>query len=651
MGTKTAKFKITATIVSIVILLVSVISFVYLSIITYRTTPVEAYNTIVKDKIYSYNKNVIFSTKNGELYLSRGEEAVIIYKTSNDILSIKCSDEFVAVAEDNRAIVLLDLNGKVKGTFKSNYQPVNIAVDNNGNVGVAGRMTALKNQIEVFSSSGSKIYSEKVSISTIDLYINGNYVYVLNGSALVIRIDAAKGSRKSYSLSGQPTASFYNPISKKIIVGDVLNNVYCLSEEISLDWKINSSNDIYSITGDITNNEIFIANRKGNINIYNGDGKSKGQTILPSEVTLLNFNKGNNDAIVRNVNNLLFRYDYSTLTKLNSIKIFRVLALLMLIISAIALLICIVSLRFKKLYESIFIKSGKIAQKIYKSRIAYFIILPSILLLSLFCYYPAISGLFLAFFDYKPDAYMRWVGLKNFFEVLGNSYFWTGFGNMLILLLTDIIKSLIPSIIFAEIILAMKSKGAQYWTRVALYLPGILPGIAGLLVWTNGILGQDGLINSILIKIGLPHFAQSWLGNEQTALGAIIFIGFPWIGSYILFYGALIGLPSTLFEASKIDGCGWFKRIVKIDIPLISPQMKYVFITTFIGSIQDFGRIYMTTQGGPGHATYTPMLELYYNMSKFQNYGVASAIGILMFIIIFIPTLLNLRLKTQGAYE
>ena len=136
------------------------------------------------------------------------------------------------------------------------------------------------------------------------------------------------------------------------------------------------------------------------------------------------------------------------------------------------------------------------------------------------------------------------------------------------------------------------------------------------------------------------------LGNSKTALGALIFIGFPWVGAYIIFYGALISIPNSLFEAAKIDGCGWWKRILTIDVPLISPQIKFVFVTSFIASVQNFGRVYVTTMGGPGHSTYIPILELFYNMSKFTNYGEAAAMGLFLFIVVFGATLMNLRMKT-----
>jgi raffinose/stachyose/melibiose transport system permease protein len=267
--------------------------------------------------------------------------------------------------------------------------------------------------------------------------------------------------------------------------------------------------------------------------------------------------------------------------------------------------------------------------------------------LIIFCYYPAFSAFILAFTDYKPGVYMRFIGIQNFVSMFQNDYFWSGLGNAGIFLVTDLVKALVPPIFIAELILALRSKKLQYGVRVAMYIPGILPGVAGILVWVTGIFGMNGAINSI-IQLFVPSFAQAWLADPNTALLSLILIGFPWVGSYLIFYGALMSIPASLFESAKLDGCTFFKRVRHIDIPLIRPQIKYIFVTSFIASLQNFSLIYLTTKGGPGHATYTPSLEMYMNMSQFQNYGEAAAMGLFLFVIIFGATLVNMRMRTSS---
>lgn len=166
-------------------------------------------------------------------------------------------------------------------------------------------------------------------------------------------------------------------------------------------------------------------------------------------------------------------------------------------------------------------------------------------------------------------------------------------------------------------------------------------------MWQNGIFGNEGLLNGVITALGGQ--SVNFLGKEGVALPSLIFFGFPWIGSYIILYGALMGVPKSFYEAAKLDGCTWFKRMVMIDLPLVSPQLKYIFVITFIGSVQDFQRIYLTTEGAAG--TYVPMLEMYYNLTKFNNLGMAAAMGLILFLVLMVATLINLKLKTVDSYE
>jgi len=102
-----------------------------------------------------------------------------------------------------------------------------------------------------------------------------------------------------------------------------------------------------------------------------------------------------------------------------------------------------------------------------------------------------------------------------------------------------------------------------------------------------------------------------------------------------------------MYEAAKLDGCGWFKRIFKFDIPLILPQIKYIFITSFIASIQSFDRIYITTQGE--YNTGTPALEMFFQLFKYNQYGIASAMSVFLFLFLAIATVLNFRMKSNTS--
>lgn len=306
-----------------------------------------------------------------------------------------------------------------------------------------------------------------------------------------------------------------------------------------------------------------------------------------------------------------------------------------------------IRLRGEAAYRRAIENTRTVGGKLFRSRKSYLLLLPTLLLALIFAYYPAIEGLILAFFDVEPGGVNVFCGLDNFRALLSKTYFWSGVRNMVVFLVTDIVKGLVPAFIFAELIIAMRSKRMQYLTRVLLYLPGIIPGVAMILIWQSGIFGMDGLVNNVVQAFG--GTPQAWLGQSSTAMTSLVFFGFPWVGSYIILYGSLMGIPASFYESAKLDGCSWWRRLVSIDLPMISPQLKYIFVTSFIGSVQDFQRIYMTTEGA--HDTNIPMLELYYNLTTFDDYGVAAAMGLVLFVVLMIATLINLKVKTVDTYD
>ena len=230
-----------------------------------------------------------------------------------------------------------------------------------------------------------------------------------------------------------------------------------------------------------------------------------------------------------------------------------------------------------------------------------------------------------------------------------NAEFWISFKNTLIFLVTDLLKALLPPILFAEFLLALRSKRTSYAIRVLMFLPGILPGVASMLVWADGIFGSSssGLLNGLISAIVPSWVSQAWLMNNKTALTALIFMNFPWVGSYLIFFGAISGVDKEIYEAAKLDGCGWLRRMIKIDIPLIVPQIKYVFIQTFIGSVQNYTLILITTGGDYG--TNTPALMMYFTTVVQKNYGVASAMGVVLLIFLMVATIINFKMQIGGG--
>jgi ABC-type sugar transport system permease subunit len=289
----------------------------------------------------------------------------------------------------------------------------------------------------------------------------------------------------------------------------------------------------------------------------------------------------------------------------------------------------------------------RLARELWRARISYLLLLPTLLLLLTFNYYPAFSGLFHAFTKWNPGLPTRWVGLANFEAILHNQFLRRGMVNALILIVTGYLKVLTMPLLVAELLFHLRSSRLQYWLRSLYIFPIVVPGVAIILIWRNIFDPNIGLINNALAAFGLMNMQtpQAWLGDPQTAIWSIVFIGFPWVGAFalLLYYGGLISIPVELFDAAKVDGASGLRRFWSLDLPLLMGQIRLLLILGFIGGMQEFAVVFLTTEGGPYNATYTPALELYYQAMRFNNFGLASAIGTVLFIVILGGTILNMR--------
>lgn len=318
----------------------------------------------------------------------------------------------------------------------------------------------------------------------------------------------------------------------------------------------------------------------------------------------------------------------------------------MLQIGAVVVSIVLIALLFLWLWR----KKPHILQRLWRSKLAYAMLLPSFTLLIIFLYIPAFSGLIHSLYDWNPGARSEFIGLDNFRRMLNDPYVTKGVGNLLILIVTGLIKALIPPLIVAELIYHLRSKRSQYVFRTFFVISMVIPSVGMLLVWQDMYDPNIGLVNQVLRMIGLGSLSHAWLGDPNTALWAIIMMGFPFVGilQLLVLYSGLIAIPDEVIEAARIDGAKSFRIIRTIHLPLLAGQFKLLIVLELIGIIQDFGSILIVTGGGPADSTYVPALQMYFAATKFNDLGYASALGVSMFAIIMIITVINMKfIKTN----
>jgi len=286
-------------------------------------------------------------------------------------------------------------------------------------------------------------------------------------------------------------------------------------------------------------------------------------------------------------------------------------------------------------------------RNIWKARLSYLLLAPTFLFLLIFNYYPAIRGILYAFQDVQAGGHGEFIGVGNFEKFFGDYILLKSFINLAIFLVGNLLKALILPLFIAVLISRILSPRGRYIFQTLFLFPIVVPGMVGILLWKGFIFDANtGILNNFLRVIGLARLEHAWLGEHKTALASVLFTGFPWVGGvgFLIFLAGLLGISKSVLESAFMDGAGSLRRFWSIELPLIMGQIKLVVVLTFIGTIQDFAGILVLTGGGPGATTHVPALHMYYMAFRFDQFGYGASIGVLLFILIFLMTIINMKL-------
>ena len=185
---------------------------------------------------------------------------------------------------------------------------------------------------------------------------------------------------------------------------------------------------------------------------------------------------------------------------------------------------------------------------------------------------------------------------------------------------------------FAALMVHFAVKRPKTLVRTIVFIPTILPAVAVAQMFTKmlAIVPNYGLINALLALFGLQNLVQPWLGQTQTAFGALVVMD-VWtaIGFYcVIIYGALVDIPEDIIESSRIDGAGSLRLFWHILLPMLKTILVTCFVFSFTGTLKMFESSMALTGGGPGYATASMTMDMYNNAFTFNEYGYASAIAI-----------------------
>lgn len=276
------------------------------------------------------------------------------------------------------------------------------------------------------------------------------------------------------------------------------------------------------------------------------------------------------------------------------------------------------------------------------NRAAAVFVLPSMLLIGIFTYYPAVRSLIGGFYSWNGFSAPEYVGLSQFNEYFTSPTFGAEAKNVLLLVLGWLLITLVAQFTAAEVVAHLPRRLGGV-AKYLFALPIVLPPVVLIDVWAYMFNPSDGLIDKIFNAFGLG--GPNWLGNEHLALVSILLIGFPWISNlgFLIFLGGIQNLPQELMEASALDGASGLKRWLHVDAPLLVPQFRVAFILGGLYMAQNFVPILLLTDGGPGNATMVPGLDMYQQAFQNDQYGYGMAIGTLLFVAMLAFTLFTMR--------
>lgn len=262
----------------------------------------------------------------------------------------------------------------------------------------------------------------------------------------------------------------------------------------------------------------------------------------------------------------------------------------------------------------------------------YLFLLPVMVFFVFFVIIPMIKGIYFSFYNYT-GATFKFNGLENYKNLFKDEIFRKSLRNTLLLVLGNV-PCVVVFALFVSLNIYKKSAKVRSFFRAVFYLPAVSSIVSITVVWGWIFHPTYGILNYITGKFGAEPIA--WLGDPRFALASIILVLITTsVGQPIILYVAALGnIPQSYIEAAEIDGATNWQIFKNITWPLLMPTSLYIIIITTINSFQCFSLIQLLTSGGPAYSTSTIMYQVYERAFTLAQYGISSAMGVILAVII-----------------
>lgn len=283
----------------------------------------------------------------------------------------------------------------------------------------------------------------------------------------------------------------------------------------------------------------------------------------------------------------------------------------------------------------------------------YLMTTPALIVYSIFLIIPIGMAIYFSVHEWSgiQGSPLTYVGFRNFIRVFESESFRISLMNLLKLVFFSVLFHT-PVALLLAVAVNNNFKGNRIFKSI-FFVPTVFPLSAIGLMWYF-VFMPGGTLNAVLSNMGLEALVSGWLIDPATAMGTIIFVNiWAGIGYYmVIILAGLKGIPDELYESAEIDGATSLDAFFKITIPMLRPILSMTIVLDVIGTIKVFDLVFVMTEGGPNGLTNLPATLMYYESFKYDNYGVGSAIGILLLIIALVLTIgSNLIMRDKSAEE
>jgi raffinose/stachyose/melibiose transport system permease protein len=258
----------------------------------------------------------------------------------------------------------------------------------------------------------------------------------------------------------------------------------------------------------------------------------------------------------------------------------------------------------------------------------------------LFVLTPLTQTIRLSFYRWDGIGPRTWVGLRNYRSVLDDPDLFGSVTNSLRLVVFFSFVPVTLGLLAASAIHRVVSGRFGTVARTVLFLPQVIPLVAAGIIW-GWLLSRNGLVNQSLDAVGLEGVTRAWLGDFDWALPAVGMIG-VWVllgFCAVLFLTGISKIDTSLYEAARIDGAGWFAEFRAVTLPGLRYEIGVCLTVTVIAALAAFDIVYVATGGGPGNATAVPGIQIYILAFLERQVGLASALAVIVMALVLVVVL------------